>query len=93
MAEAVPFFGANKVFRAPEGREDVSDLHTFANGIANVSAWRLSAEELAEVNRTDIVFLSVLSADVFYPVYLGSEDSVRLLVADYGKVWPREHRG
>jgi hypothetical protein len=41
------------------------------------------------VNRTGCVFLSVLSGRTFYPVYLGSEESVRRLVADYGPVWNR----
>jgi hypothetical protein len=89
MAEAVQFAGANTIYRAPEGREDVSDLHVFRNQQAIVSAWKLTPEELAEVNRTGTVFLSVLSGGVLYPVFLGSEESVRLLVADYGQVWKR----
>ncbi len=90
MAEAADFPGTNFTFAAPEGREDISDLRIFTNGHANVSAWRLTDEELADVNRTGCVFLSVLSGRTFYPVYLGSEESVRRLVADYGPVWTRD---
>jgi hypothetical protein len=89
MGTPAPFPGANKLFSAPEGREDVSDLYVFSNGQANVSAWQLSPAELEEVNRTGIVFLSVLSGNCFYPAAVGSEESIRLMVADYGKVWKR----
>jgi hypothetical protein len=89
MAEAIDFPGSNKVFAAPPGREDVSDLHTFVNGKAIVSAWKLSPEELADIQRTGTVFISLLSGMTLFPVYVGSEDSVRRLVADYGKVWDR----
>ncbi|HWT12270.1 MAG TPA: hypothetical protein VN231_05925 [Allosphingosinicella sp.] len=91
MAEAFAFSGANKVYAAPSGRDDVSDLHTFSNGKAIVSAWRLTPEELAEVNRSGgVIFLSVLSGNVLYPVFVGSEEAVRSVVADYGPIWKRE---
>lgn len=93
MAFAIEFAGANKIYKAPEGREDVSDLHTFVNGTAVVSAWRLTDEEMEQVKQTGIVFLSVLSGNVLFPVFVGSEEAVRLVVADYGKVWPRVGAG
>ena len=91
MAYAVNFKGSNFSFKAPEGREDVSDLHTFRQpgGPCNVSCWELSAEELAEVNRTGRVFLSVMSGSIFYPVFVGTEDVVRSVVVDYGPLWER----
>jgi hypothetical protein len=92
MAHAVNFPGTNKTFTAPEGREDVSDLHVFSNGVCNVSAWELTDEELEEVVRTRRVYLSVMSGPVFYPSFLGSEGQVRSLVVDYGKVWQREEK-
>lgn len=91
MAEAVYFSGANFMFAAPMGREDVCDLHTFRqpNGPANVSCWRLSADELEEIKRTGCVFLTVQSGRMFFPAFVGSETSVRLLVVDTGAVWER----
>lgn len=91
MAEAIPFPGANFVFAAPEGRDDIVDLHTFRqpNGPANVSCWHLTAEELAEINRTGCVFLSVMSGRLFFPAFVGSESTVRALVVDCGAVWER----
>ena len=91
MAEAVDFPGSNFVFRAPEGRDDIRDLHTFRqpDGPANVCCWRLTPEELAEANRTGLVFLSVMSGRDFYPAFVGSEETVRSVVVDYGKVWER----
>lgn len=89
MGIPADFPGANKVYRAPDGREDVGDLAVFFNGSAIVSAWKLDPAELAEVNRTGTVFLSVLSGGVLFPVAVGSEESIRLMVADYGQVWQR----
>jgi hypothetical protein len=87
MATAVHFEGANKVYGAPEGRDDVRSLHTFCNGTCIVSAWELSDEELAEITRTRRVFLNVMSGTVLYPVFVGSESVVRSLVVDYGAIW------
>lgn len=89
MAQGIPFPGANKVFTAPKGRADISDLHVFANGKAIVSAHFLSEAELVEIVRTRTVFLSVLSGNSLYPVFVGSEETVRRVVADYGAVWFR----
>lgn len=92
MAEAVHFPGANFTFLAPEGREDVGDLHTFRqeSGPANVSCWRLSPDELEEINRTGCVWLTVMSGRTFYPAFVGSETTCRSVVVDYGQVWKRE---
>lgn len=91
MAEGIDFPGRNFTLKAPPGRTDVVDLHAFLqpDGPANVSCWRLSAEELAEVNRTGCIYLSVLLGRVFYPAFVGSESSVRALVSAYGSVWER----
>lgn len=91
MAEAITFDGANMVLGAPAGSEEtVSALHTYTNGMCSVSCWRLSPEELAEVNRTGgIIFLSVFSGRSQPPVFLGDEEAVRTLVVDYGGVWKR----
>ncbi|NSY10818.1 hypothetical protein G6L14_02155 [Agrobacterium vitis] len=90
MAQPVKFDGANMVLRAPAGQEEtVFDLYTFTNGACSVSCWELSAEELAEVNRTGRVFLSVFSGRSQPPVFIGNEEAVRSIVVDYGGVWKR----
>lgn len=77
------------LLRAPEGSENVNDMHTFTNGMCSVSCRELSAEELAEINRTGRIFLSVFSGRTQPPVYIGDEESVRALVVDFGGVWRR----
>ena len=89
MGTPVDFDGTNKSYRAPEGRDDVSDLPVFANGACIVSAWELSEEELEEIVRTRRVFLSSFSGATLFPVFVGSEGVVRSVVVDYGKVWPK----
>ncbi|MDX0251164.1 hypothetical protein GOC31_20925 [Sinorhizobium meliloti] len=89
MGIPVQFSGANMLLRAPEGAENVSDMHTFTNGMCSVSCWELSAEELAEVNRTGRIYLSVFSGRTQPPVYVGDEESVRSIVVDFGGVWRR----
>ncbi|ASY56472.1 hypothetical protein [Sinorhizobium sp. CCBAU 05631] len=89
MGTAVKFEGANMLLRAPEGSENVNDMHTFTNGMCSVSCWELSAEELAEINRSGRIFLSVFSGRTQPPVYVGDEASVRAIVVDFGGVWRR----
>lgn len=90
MAEAVKFGGSNMVLHAPEGMEEsCSDLHTFTNGNCSVSCWRLTPEELAEINRTGCVFLSIFSDRTQPPVFIGAEETVRSVVVDYGGVWAK----
>ncbi len=89
MADAVDFKGSNFTFSAPPDRDDVCDLHTFRQhgGPCNVSAWKLRPEELEEINRTGVVYLSVMSGRTLYPAFLGSESVVRSVVVDYGAIW------
>lgn len=89
MAAPVQFEGANMLLRAPEGAENVSDMHTFTNGICSVSCWELSADELAEINRTGRIYLSVFSGRTQPPVFVGDEEAVRSIVVDFGGVWRR----
>lgn len=76
------------VLRAPEGSENVSDLHTFSNGVCSVSCWELTDEDMEEIIRTRRVFCSVFSGRSQPPIFVGSESEVRDLCADYG-VWRR----
>ncbi|MBT9370311.1 hypothetical protein [Rhizobium sp. CSW-27] len=83
------FEGANAIMHAPEGAENVQDMFIFRNIHTCVSCWQLSPEELAEVNRTGRVYLSVLMSGEQPPVFVGSEEAVRSVVVDFGPVWPR----
>jgi hypothetical protein len=56
LAENYPFNGANKVFSDPHGER--KDLWTFFNGMTAFSRWKLSPEELEEINRTGEVCLA-----------------------------------
>ena len=61
MSQAVGFEGANVLYRAPESmsQEECYDLQAFTDGAQIISCWRLTQEELAEVARTGVVWLSV----------------------------------
>ena len=88
MGIPVDFIGANQRFGAPPGREeDVGSLSVFMNGTCIVSAWRLSDEEWAEVEKSRVVFLSQMAGTTLFPHYIGSERIVRAIVADYGRIW------
>lgn len=75
---------------APPTTEDgtpddrVSTVRGFSNGIAVVTAWQFTPEEIEEINRTGVVFLSLLCGDHVPPMYVGSESAVRSLVQDFG---------
>jgi hypothetical protein len=62
MATAVGFEGANVVFRAPQGmsQDECYDLQSFSDGQQVISCWRLTEEELSEIARTGVVWLSVM---------------------------------
>lgn len=89
MGTPTEFYGANTVLRAPAGSENISDMHTYTNGMCSVSCWELDPAELAEIVRTGRVFVSVFSGPSQPPIYAGSEDSTRDLVVDYGGVWQK----
>lgn len=89
MADAVYFDGANMRLGPPPGAENVGDLYTFTNGYCSVSCWQLSPAEIAEINRTGRVFVSVLSGRTQPPLFVGGEAEVRSVVVDYGGVWPK----
>lgn len=88
MAGAVEFEGQNLILQPPPGAENISPLPIFRNGTCCVSCWQLSPEEMAEVQRTGRVYLSVFWGMTQPPVFVGSEETVRGLIADYG-VWKR----
>lgn len=89
MAEAVPFEGHTHDFGPPPGLDEmVGRLPVFMNGATVVFAMKLSPEELKEVvDSGGVVFCSVMSGTSVFPVYLGSESSVKAVASDTGKVW------
>lgn len=88
MSQPVEFEGHNIVLAPPPGSENVGSLPIFRNGVCCVSCWQLTETELADVVRTGRIFLSIFSGATQPPVYVGSEDTVREVCADYG-VWKR----
>lgn len=63
MADPVGFDGANTVFRAPPGStpEEYKDLQTYHGQGQIISCWRLTPEELEVVNRTGVIWVSMLT--------------------------------
>jgi hypothetical protein len=90
MSHPIQFKGANTVMRAPEGAENVQDMHVFRTRHSCVSCWELTQEEVSEINRTGKIFLSVLMDGAQPPVYVGSEKETRGVLIDFGPVWDRE---
>jgi hypothetical protein len=88
MGQPIHFEGCNLVMRAPDGAENVQDMHVFQTRHSCVSCWALSADELAEINRTGRIFLSVLLSGQQPPVYVGSEKTCREVMIDFGPIWP-----
>lgn len=91
MGRAVKFQGVNRLLGPPEGvsEEQCATLPVFSNGAVCVSSWELSPEEMLQVVRTGRVWLGVWSGRTQPAVFLGSEDSTRAVVVDFGGVWPR----
>lgn len=91
MAYGVDWPGSNTSLGAPPGQEGhVQPLQVFRNGAVCVSCWELSDQELAEVNRTRRLYLSVFMGNTQPPVFVGGTEETRSVVADYGPVWRKE---
>ncbi|MDE1914697.1 MAG: hypothetical protein KGJ57_17645 [Sphingomonadales bacterium] len=91
MAEPVTFPGVNFTFKG-DG-DAIGDLAVFRqpNGPANVSCWQLTADEIAEVNRTGCIYLTVMSGRMLFPNFVGGERETRAMIADTGQLWERDH--
>ena len=83
MGYAVRISGANFTFKAPDGRDDVSDLAVFMNRQQTVSRWQLSPAELSEILRTGAVYVSIIGHGM-PPIFIGSESVVRGHTAEFG---------
>lgn len=62
MAKPVGFEGANTIYRAPKSMspEECGDLEVFKADDQIISCWRVSEDELAEINRTGVIWLAVI---------------------------------
>ncbi len=89
MAQGVNFHGSNKYYGAPEGKEDaVVGTHAFTNGICVIVCWEFTEAELEEIVKTKRVYMTMQSGPHLFPHYIGLEQDVRMLNADYG-VWKK----
>lgn len=90
MGHGVDFPGTNRKLGPPKGMDETSvyTLPVYSNGACCVSKWALSPEELEEVQRTGCVYVSVFSGKSMPPIFVGGEEQVRQLIADYG-VWKK----
>lgn len=87
MGQPIDFAGTNLNLLPPEGADTVSAMRGFTNAVCCVSCWKLSPAEVAAVNATGRVFVSVLSGSTQPPIYVGDEASVRAVVDDFGGAW------
>lgn len=85
LADNYPFPGANKVFEDKD-KKDLGehplrpDMWTFFNGLTTFSRWKLSPEELAEINRTGEIVLAQVTGgnNPMAQTFIGSERNVRI---------------
>ena len=92
MGQPIDFEGSNLVMRAPEGAENVQDMHVYRTRHSCVSCWTVTPDELAEITTTGRIFLSVLAGGQQPPLYVGSESTCREVMLDFGPVWPMAPR-
>jgi hypothetical protein len=85
MAKSVKFDGANKYYGPPDGKEDaVLGAWAHTNGVTVTLCWEMTPEELTEIARTGKVWVSHFTGGHLFPHYIGTEDGVRDVNADYG---------
>lgn len=90
MAQPVDFIGTNVVMKAPAGAENVSDVRAFRNEQCCITCWHFTEDELEEIARTGRAFLSVHFGGGMPPVFVGGENAVREISADYGGTFPKQ---
>lgn len=90
MAVPQDFPGTNLLLTvAPENAHNVDPMRTYTNGLHIVSCWQLSPLELQQViAQGGRVYLALMCGGSPPPVLVGSEDTVRAHISDYG-VWRR----
>lgn len=96
MAESIPFLGANTHFtlneRHPEDGSDTGMRSFFGYrskcGVMTHTAWRLTAKELEQINRTGVVMVSFKNHSApISPMWVGSRESVLSETIEFGGVW------
>lgn len=94
MAETHDFAGSTHHYGPPPGLEEmVGWLHVFSNGRTCVSAWKPTPEELERLNAGESIFISVMAGvdprgrPIVFPTFVGTEDTVKAVVSDTGRVW------
>lgn len=92
MAHSIHWHGQTKILKPPnaDDRDRIHDICIFNNGNVSVSCWQLTPEELADIIQNGgKVYLAVLYGPSQPPCFVGSEDSIRSTVIDYGRVWKK----
>lgn len=90
MANPIPWHGNNKTLTAP-GHENIQAIQVFNNEKVSVSCWQLTELEIIDlIQNGGKVFVAVMYGKSQPPMFVGTEDSVREVVIDYGKVWKKE---
>lgn len=87
MADPIQFPGSNLLLCAPDEQPNIQSLPAYCNKVTTTTCWKLSEAELAEINKTGEVYLTVLG-HLHPPVLVGSESFIRQQTADYG-VWKK----
>lgn len=93
MANSIPWHGQNKRLVTPAGEDKarIAELNIFNNGKCSVSCWQLTEAELVDIIQNGgKVFVACLYGPSQPPLFVGSEDTVRDVVIDFGGVWKRE---
>lgn len=90
MAQPINWYGANKVLTAPEGREgDIQSMSVFNNGLLSVSCWELTKDEIMDIIQNRCIFIGIIAGESSPPIIVGTEDHIRRILVDYGKVWKK----
>lgn len=94
MARPVTFDGANLILKAPLGQEETcGELPVFRNGLSCTSCWQLSEQEIESVVNTGRIFLTVFAGSSQPPVFVGTEEQSRQLVAESAPAWEKNENG
>lgn len=86
MAFPIEFKGVNLRLNAPIGSEHVvnSGVPAFNNGTTTITCWQLSADEMRAILATGTIWISVMCGPTQPPLFVGSEQTVRDVNADFG---------
>lgn len=93
MAESVPFKGVNRIFEIdPKHSEgnmpSMLPMHGYQGNVLTYTCWKLSPEELEEINRTGEVWLAARCGPrAMQPHWLGSLSFIKWACAEMGKMW------